>query len=82
MSWSIVKKGAPAQVLADVKAAPQASHMPEALPLLIEEVLGKAQGTVIVNTYGHIFEGFGEAHMVIAPAIENPDEAPKEEVPA
>jgi len=82
MSWNIEKKGTPAEVLAGVKAAPDAHYMPETLPLLIEELLSKAKGGVSLSTNGHVFEGIGEVHLTIAAApaevaTDSAAEAPK-----
>lgn len=89
MNWLIQKKGAPAAVLAEVKADLEAQYMPDALPLLIEELLSKAEGSssgivvVSLSTNGHVFEGIGDVHLSIAAApaevvADTPAEAPKE----
>jgi hypothetical protein len=68
MSWSIKAKGAPQQVLDAVKADPGVENMPDALPLLIEDLVSKTQGTVELATNGHVFEGIGEVHLTISQA--------------
>jgi hypothetical protein len=62
----------PATVAAEVKADPGARYMPEALPLLIEELLLEADAgavtriTVALSTYGYVYQGIGEVHLTIA----------------
>ncbi len=71
MSWSIAKRGMPAQVKEQIKIDPGAMYVPVAVSLLIDDLLDKSDSGAIlsVETSGHINDdGTGEARVSITAA--------------